>query len=96
MNLRDKIIAQIREIPDSLVQEVSDFIDFLLIKHSGNQWELWLEFKESLDIEEYDFADYLSDLEDDEIKQKKLIDEQAARDDFWAKRDAEIKQKNNT
>ncbi|MFM5980718.1 MAG: hypothetical protein ACKO9I_09195 [Sphaerospermopsis kisseleviana] len=55
---------QIRQMPDSLVQEVSDFIDFLLIKHSGNQWELWLEFKESLDIEEYDFSAYLSNLED--------------------------------
>jgi hypothetical protein len=64
INLRDKIIDQIRQMPDSLVQEVSDFIDFLLIKHSGNQWELWLEFKESLDIEEYDFSDYLSNLED--------------------------------
>lgn len=64
INLRDKIIDQIRQMPDSLVQEVSDFIDFLLIKHSGNQWELWLEFKESLDIEEYDFSAYLSNLED--------------------------------
>ncbi|MBE9054922.1 DUF2281 domain-containing protein [Sphaerospermopsis sp. LEGE 08334] len=58
----NKIIDQIRQMPDSLVQEVSDFIDFLLIKHSGNQWELWLEFKESLDIEEYDFSAYLSNL----------------------------------
>jgi hypothetical protein len=31
-----------------------------------------------------------------EIRQNKLIEEQAKRDDFWAKRDAERKQKNNT
>jgi hypothetical protein len=29
------------------------------------------------------------------IKQKKLIEQQTARDDFWAKRDAERKQKDN-
>jgi hypothetical protein len=31
-----------------------------------------------------------------EIRQNKLIEEQAKRDDFWAKRDAERKPKNNT
>jgi len=40
MNLQEKTIAQIQQMPPSLLQEVSDFIDFLLIKHTGNNWEL--------------------------------------------------------
>lgn len=63
MNLQNKTIAQIRQMPDDLIQEVSDFIDFLLMKHGGNNWELWLQFSESLDIVESDFSDYLSNLE---------------------------------
>ena len=34
MTLRDETIAKIRQLPESLVQEVSDFVDFLLIKHN--------------------------------------------------------------
>ncbi|WP_016951598.1 hypothetical protein [Anabaena sp. PCC 7108] len=64
MNIQDKTIAQLRKMPDALVQEVSDFIDFLIMKHGGNNWELWLHFSESLDIGESDFSDYLSNLED--------------------------------
>jgi hypothetical protein len=64
MNIQDKTIAQLRQMPDALVQEVSDFIDFLIMKHGGNNWELWLQFNESLDIVESDFSDYLSNLED--------------------------------
>jgi exopolysaccharide biosynthesis predicted pyruvyltransferase EpsI len=64
MNLQNKTIAQIRQMPDDLIQEVSDFIDFLVMKHGGNNWELWLQFSESLDIVESDFSDYLANLED--------------------------------
>jgi hypothetical protein len=64
MNIQDKTIAQLRQMPDTLVQEVSDFIDFLIMKHGVNNSELWLQFSESLDIVESDFSDYLSNLED--------------------------------
>lgn len=64
MNLQDKTIAKIRQMPEPLVQEVSDFIDFLLTKHSGNNWELWLQFSQSLEMAESDFSEYLSNLED--------------------------------
>jgi len=57
MNLQNKTIAQIRQIPNDLIQEVSDFIDFLVMKHGGNNWELWLQFSESLNIAESDFSD---------------------------------------
>ncbi|MHC5936362.1 DUF2281 domain-containing protein [Nostoc sp.] len=64
MNLQDQTIGKIRQMPESLVQEVSDFIDFLLMKHSSNNGELWLQFSESVEIVESDFSDYLSNLED--------------------------------
>lgn len=64
MSIQDKTIGKIRQMPEYLVQEVSDFIDFLLMKHSSNNWELWLQFSESMEIVESDFSDYLSNLED--------------------------------
>ncbi|MCC5598164.1 DUF2281 domain-containing protein [Nostoc favosum] len=64
MSIQDQTIGKIRQLPEALVQEVSDFIDFLLMKHSGKNWELWLQFSESLEIVESDFSEYLSNLED--------------------------------
>ncbi|MBD2449523.1 DUF2281 domain-containing protein [Nostoc sp. FACHB-152] len=64
MDIQEKTIAKIRLMPDSLVQEVNDYIDFLLMKHNGNNWELWLQFSESLNMAESDFSEYLSNLED--------------------------------
>ncbi len=64
MNVRDETIAKIRQLPDSLVQEVSDLVDFLLMKHNSQRWQLWTQFAESLEIAESDFADYLTNLED--------------------------------
>lgn len=54
MTVHDETIAKIRRLPESLVQEVSDFVDFLLAKYN----------RESLEIAESDFSDYLSNLED--------------------------------
>ena len=64
MNVHDTSIAKIQELPESLVREVNDFIDFLLMKHDRARWQLWVHFAEVLDMAESDFADYLSNLED--------------------------------
>lgn len=64
MTLHDQTIAKIQQMPESLVQEVNDFIDFLLWKHSGKQWELWLESTQSVEMVESDFSEYLPNLED--------------------------------
>ncbi|MCK4734456.1 MAG: DUF2281 domain-containing protein [Methanophagales archaeon] len=56
--------AKIRELPEPLIQEVSDFIDFLQIKSDSTRWQLWILFNEALEIAESDFADYLPNLED--------------------------------
>ena len=64
MTVHDQTIAKIRHLPDALVQEVSDFVDYLLSKHSGKDSSLWLKSEESQEIAESDSSDYLSDLED--------------------------------
>ena len=53
MTVYDLTIAKISQLPESLVQEVNDFIDFLLIKYNG-------EFPQ---LTESDFSDYLKNLE---------------------------------
>jgi len=64
MSAYDVTIAKIQQLPESLVEEVSDFIDFLLMKHDRARWQLWVRFAEALEMTESDFADYLSNLED--------------------------------
>lgn len=64
MSVRDETIAKIRQLPDSLVQEVSELVDFLLMKHNSQRWQLRQQFADSLEIAESDFADYLTNLED--------------------------------
>lgn len=54
MTVHDQTIAKIRQLPESLVQEVNDFVEFLLMKHK----------RELLEIAESDFSDYLTNLED--------------------------------
>ena len=56
--------AKIRELPEPLIQEVSDFIDFLQMKSDSTRWQLWILFNEALEIAESDFTDYLPNLED--------------------------------
>jgi len=59
----ERTVAKIQQLPEPLLQEVSDFIDFLLVKQDRPQWELWTHFRETLDVAESDFSDYLRNLE---------------------------------
>ncbi|MEC4883436.1 MAG: hypothetical protein SAL70_19200 [Scytonema sp. PMC 1070.18] len=63
MRVHDQAITKIRHLPESLVQEVNEFIDYLLWKHSGKDSSLWCESAESIEMVESDFSDYLSNLE---------------------------------
>jgi len=54
MTVHDETIAKIRQLPESLVQEVNDFVEFLLMKHN----------RELEEMVESDFGDYLTNLED--------------------------------
>lgn len=64
MTVYDVTIAKIQQLPESLTQEVNDFVDFLLMRYDSVRWQLWTQFTEDLEIAESDFADYLSNLDD--------------------------------
>ena len=64
MTVHDMTITKIRQLPESLVQEVSDFIDFLLMKQDSIRWQLWNQFTETLALDESGFSDYLRNLDD--------------------------------
>lgn len=53
MTVYDVTIAKISQLPESLVQEVNDFIDSLLLKYNS----------ELPQLTESDFSDYLKNLE---------------------------------
>lgn len=57
MTVYDETIAKIRELPESLVQEVNEFVDFLRMRHDSTRTE-------AVEITESDFSDYLSNLKD--------------------------------
>ena len=63
MTIYERTVAKMQRLPEPMLQEVSDFIDFLLVKHDQTHWELWTHFREALDIAESDFSDYLRNLE---------------------------------
>ncbi len=64
MTLYDTAVARIQQLPKTLVQEVNDFMAFLLMKHDRAQWQSWKLFTENLEIAESDFSDYRSHLEE--------------------------------
>jgi hypothetical protein len=35
MNIREATISKIQQLPESLLQEVDDFIDFVVLKHNA-------------------------------------------------------------
>ena len=64
MTVHDITAAKIQQLPESLAQEVSDFIDFLVMKQDRIRWQRWNQFNEASTLVEGDFSDYLQNLED--------------------------------
>ena len=63
MTVYERTVVKMQQLPEPLLREVSDFIDFLLVKRDQAQWEVWTHFREALDLAESDLADYLHNLE---------------------------------
>ena len=68
MTCDETTFTKVQALPEPLIQEVGDFIDFLQIKHDRHRWQLWILFQEGTDIAESDLTDYLSNLEDYESR----------------------------
>ncbi|MCP4662631.1 MAG: DUF2281 domain-containing protein [bacterium] len=58
MTAHEFAIAKINQLPEPLVQEVSDFIDFLLVKQDQARWQLWNQFSEAQALADSDIGDY--------------------------------------
>lgn len=61
--IREQTIQKIEQLPDPLLQEVNDFIDFLFVKQDRTRWQLWTNFSESFALSEADISDYLDNLD---------------------------------
>ena len=64
MTVYDLTMTKIRQLPEPLVEEVSDFVDFLLFRQDSTRWQLWNQFTETSELAEAGFSDYLPNLED--------------------------------
>ena len=67
MNIQAQTISKIGQMPEALVREVNDYIDFLLWKDRHNQLTN-LTSLDSTEMVESDFADYLFNLEEYETR----------------------------
>ena len=63
MTVKNLTITKIQQLPDALAEEVSNFIDFLVLRQDNQRWQQWTQFSESLTVSESDFSDYLKNLE---------------------------------
>lgn len=63
MTIQEQTIHKIQKLPEPLLQEVNDFIDFLSVKQDTTRWQLWTNFSESETLSEAEMSDYLGNLE---------------------------------
>jgi hypothetical protein len=67
MNIQTQTISKIGQMPEVLIREVNDYIDFLLWRDRHNQLTNMTSL-DSTEMVESDFADYLSNLEEYETR----------------------------
>jgi hypothetical protein len=67
MNIQTQTISKIGQMPEALVREVNDYIDFLLWRDRHNR-STNMTSLDSTEMVESDFADYLSNLEEYETR----------------------------
>jgi hypothetical protein len=52
MSVYDMTVTRIRQLPELLIQEVGDFVDFLLIRQDVTCWQLWNQFMKAPELSE--------------------------------------------
>ena len=67
MNIQTQTISKIGQMPEALIREVNDYIDFLLWRDRHNR-SINLTSLDSTEMVESDFSDYLSNLEEYETR----------------------------
>jgi len=61
--LLTQTITKIQQLPEPMMKELNEFLDFLIIRQDFKRWQQWNHFSESLELSESDFSDYLANLE---------------------------------
>lgn len=64
MTVYEATIAKIQQMPEPLVQEVQDYVDFLLTRSDSARWQAVQHLSEAMSLTESDLSDYLPNLED--------------------------------
>ena len=64
MTVQEDTISKIQRLPEPLVLEVRNFVEFLLLRDDAARWQAWQQFTETQSLAESDMPDYLSNLED--------------------------------
>jgi len=55
----EQTVLKIHNLPESLLKEVDNLIDFLQMRENLVEWQLWQHFKQSMELPESDMTDYL-------------------------------------
>ncbi len=63
MTVYEATVAKLQQMPEPQVQEVQDFVDFLMMRHDGARWQAWQQFSETAHLSEAGMTDYLAGLE---------------------------------
>ena len=66
--MREDTILKMRQLPEGLVEEVDDFVEFLLSKKTNGTRLSGTQPGQQLELLELDFADYLPNLEEYEAQ----------------------------
>jgi len=64
MTVYEATIAKIQQMPEPLVREVQDYVDFLLTRNDSARWQAVQHLSEIMTLTESDLSDYLPNLED--------------------------------
>jgi hypothetical protein len=64
MTVYEMTVAKIERLPEALVEEVYDFVEFLLTRSDPARWQQWQRYSEAVTLAETGLSDYLPQLQE--------------------------------
>ena len=64
MTVYEATIAKIQRLPEPMIHEVQDYVDFLLTRNDSARWQALQLLAEGTTLTEVDLPDYLPNLEE--------------------------------
>jgi hypothetical protein len=68
MTVYEATMSKIYSLPEPVVREINDFIDFLQTRNDVARWQMWMQFSEGIGLAEGGMTDYLVNLQDYESR----------------------------